>query len=307
MPRPSFLKAPSTRTQRSATVLSATVSDARGTTGAAVHLRAFAASGVRPLTAITAFATLTGEHLEYTALPEHVVRAQLRTHLHPERPCPDATLLGLLGGEAPVRVTAELMATQRPPHLVWDPGCVHPHTAMPLLQPATLRAARDYLLPSVDLVIPNIYEAALLIERPVHDPADMKEACRRLHGRGASAILVTGGHLEGHAIDILFDGNGFIEFGHDRIDHPRLEGAGDLHAALIAAELARGGALITAVERAKETTTRAITEAETLEDGRVPVDPMRPLYHPLGIHPEPIALASTDHKDDEDDDLIIVW
>jgi hydroxymethylpyrimidine/phosphomethylpyrimidine kinase len=71
-----------------------------------------------------------------------------------------------------------------------------------LLDSAGVRFLIDELLPLAAVVTPNIDEAGVLTGLAVTDPEQMRVAARKLHEMGATAVVVTGGHLE-KAIDLL--------------------------------------------------------------------------------------------------------
>jgi hydroxymethylpyrimidine/phosphomethylpyrimidine kinase len=95
---------------------------------------------------------------------------------------------------------------------------------------------------------------------------------------GPRAVLVKGGHLEGAAVDVLFDGREVVELRADRIDTPHTHGTGCTLSSAIAARLARGDDLGTAVRAAKIYVTRAIAQAPGLGHGHGPLQhfPERP-------------------------------
>ena len=64
------------------------------------------------------------------------------------------------------------------------------------------------------LITPNLDEAAALTGRPVRNVAEMRRAAEKIHLRSGIPCLVKGGHLEGQAVDILFDGKEFSAFAH---------------------------------------------------------------------------------------------
>ena len=64
---------------------------------------------------------------------------------------------------------------------------------------------------------------------------------------GARAVLIKGGHLEGDATDVLFDGAEWHEFRAPRIATPHTHGTGCTYSAAIVAGLAQGVSLMEAV------------------------------------------------------------
>jgi hydroxymethylpyrimidine/phosphomethylpyrimidine kinase len=116
------------------------------------------------------------------------------------------------------------------------------------------------VLPLAEVVTPNLHEASVLADMPVATEADMEEAARRIHGQGPRHVLVKGGHLKDSATDILYDGRGFTRFEASRLDSHNTHGTGCTYSAAIAAGLARGSPLASAIGEAKAYVTAAIRE-----------------------------------------------
>jgi hydroxymethylpyrimidine/phosphomethylpyrimidine kinase len=150
--------------------------------------------------------------------------------------------------------------------LVVDP-VIAASDGAPLLDAAGVESLRTRLLPLATLVTPNLAEAAALTGRTVDGPAAMADAARALVGLGARAALVTGGHLEGDAVDVLYDGRAVRELRAPRIPGPPVHGTGCALATAIAARLACGAALADAVGDAKAFVARAIAAAMPLGHG----------------------------------------
>lgn len=98
---------------------------------------------------------------------------------------------------------------------------------------------------------PNIAEAARLLGVAHIDDAHMLEAATTLRGRGANAVVLTGGHRAEGAHDVLVDHRGPTWFEGERIDAD-LSGTGCTFAAALAAGLANRRDLIDAVADARE-------------------------------------------------------
>jgi hydroxymethylpyrimidine/phosphomethylpyrimidine kinase len=121
-------------------------------------------------------------------------------------------------------------------------------------------------------VTPNLHEASALVGMEVATIEAMREAARRIHGMGARAVLVKGGHLAGEATDLLFDGAEFHEFTGERFDTPHTHGTGCSYSAAITARLAQGFALVEAVRGAKRWIAEAIRTNPGLGRGSGPVN-----------------------------------
>ena len=133
-------------------------------------------------------------------------------------------------------------------------------------------ALLDYLLPRATLITPNLQEAAELTGVRVVDLGSMREAARSLGQRTGAAVLVKGGHLEGDAVDILWDGAAFHEYRAPRVETVHTHGTGCTYSAAITALLALAYPLPEAVARAKTFITEAIRTSPGLGSGRGPVN-----------------------------------
>src|SRR5262249_35958642 len=103
---------------------------------------------------------------------------------------------------------------------------------------------------------------------------DMEEAALQIHGLGSRNVYIKGGHLEGDAVDILFDGDEFTRFHQERIETADSHGTGCVLSAEIVAYLARGEGVPAAVRLAKEFVTAAIRNGLRLGRGSGPCDPL---------------------------------
>jgi hydroxymethylpyrimidine/phosphomethylpyrimidine kinase len=133
------------------------------------------------------------------------------------------------------------------------------------------------------LITPNMDEAAALAGFPVRDEAGMRRAAEKIHLRSGLACLVKGGHLEGRAVDVLYDGREFSVFAHEKSPR-KVHGTGCFLASAILCYLAEGRPLKEACGLAIVRVARAIRAAVpagpdvwvfdfTREGGRVPLPP----------------------------------
>src|SRR5207248_8884425 len=119
--------------------------------------------------------------------------------------------------------------------------------------PEAMDALRFQLIPLATVVTPNLTEAAALCGREVATLPEMREAARRIHALGPRYVVVKGGHLaeDEDAVDLLFDGAELYELRGPRFDTPHTHGTGCTFASAIAAGLAQGRDVRSAVEQAK--------------------------------------------------------
>jgi hydroxymethylpyrimidine/phosphomethylpyrimidine kinase len=233
-------------------------SDSGGGAGIQADLKTFSAFrvfGMSVVTAVTAQNSLGVQGVEN--LPPAFVAQQLRSIMTDFGT--DAAKCGMLSTRQIIEAVADTLAEHPIPKLVVDPVMVA-KSGDPLLREDAREALVKRILPLALVVTPNLPEAAALAGMPVAGRADMEEAARRIHGLGPRYVLVKGGHLEGDAVDLLWNGREFTAFAAPRIDSPNTHGTGCTFSAAVTACLARGQALADAVREAKAYVTRAIRE-----------------------------------------------
>jgi len=246
-------------------------SDSGGGAGIQADLKTFQQFGVfgtSVVVAVTAQNTLrvTSVH----AVPPDTVRAQVEA-LAGDLP-PAAVKSGMLATGELVEVVAELLTRYRFPNYVCDPVMVAT-SGDRLLDRDAERAIREALLPLATVVTPNLYEAAILVARPVETVDHMEEAGQTLCDMGAGAALVKGGHLaDGDIVDVLVAAETVHRYTHPRLDTTSTHGTGCTLSAAIAAGLALGYDLPTAVERALGFVHRAMAHAPGLGSGHGPLN-----------------------------------
>ena len=257
------------------TALTIAGSDSGGGAGIQADLKTFAAHGVfgtSAITAVTAQNTVGVTMIE--VLSPDMVRAQIAavaTDLFPA-----ATKIGMLASAAIVSAVAEALDEHRLPHVVLDTVMIAKSRAR-LLDASAVEALRLELVPRAEIVTPNIPEAEALTGLSISSVADLRRAARILVDQlGANAAVVKGGHLEGPPIDVFVEGAALHELRAERIDTPHTHGTGCTFSAAIAARLALGDDLLTAVRAAKRYVTRAIAHAPGLGAGHGPLQHFPP-------------------------------
>jgi hydroxymethylpyrimidine/phosphomethylpyrimidine kinase len=252
------------------TALTIAGSDSGGGAGIQADLKTFAAHGVFGTSAITAItAQNTLGVLAVHALPPELVAAQIDA-VTSDLP-PRAIKIGMLANAAiAIAVAARLRAFATAP-VVLDTVMVAKGGAS-LLDADAVEAIRRELIPIAAVVTPNVPEAEALTGLSIRSVAGLRDAAARLVAAGARAAVVKGGHLDGPAVDVFFDGQTFTELRAERITTRHTHGTGCTFSAAITARLARGDDLLTAVRGAKDYITRAIAQAPQLGGGHGPVE-----------------------------------
>jgi len=245
--------------------LSIAGSDPTGGAGLQADLQVFRAFGVHGAGVVTALTVQdTGKvHQVLPAFP-NVVLAQLRVLLRDLRP--DAVKIGMLATDDVAR-SVELGLREldggpegRPP-LVIDP-VLAASDGTPLLERRAWGVLQD-LIGHATLVTPNLSEAGSLSGCDVStDEGIEAAACALVSNLGAGAALVKGGHREGAPRDLLAvreGGSVSLQWlDAERIDVGPVHGTGCALAAAIAASLAQGETLVSAVAHARRFVADAI-------------------------------------------------
>ena len=242
-------------------------SDSGGNAGVQADLRAFHSYGLH---GCTVFAALTAQNpFAVTAVhdvPPDFVAAQLDAVLgvYSIR----ALKTGMLSSVPVIETVADRLARHPEIAKVIDPVMVATSGAR-LVPDDAVEALSLRLLPLATLITPNLPEAEVLVGGGLDmaaRAADDNRAellARALHGKFGCAVLVKGGHGEGgEAVDVLFDGVSVRRFAMQRLENPvSTHGTGCSLAAALAAELALGHDLPTAVAGAKEYVHEAIRKS----------------------------------------------
>jgi len=100
---------------------------------------------------------------------------------------------------------------------------------------------------------------------------EVEEAARRIVALGSRSVVIKDGHRKGPAIDLFYDGKKFRALYAPRIRTTSTHGTGCTFSAAIAANLAQGKKLETAVTLAKQFITQAIRRAFPVGAGHGPV------------------------------------
>lgn len=200
-----------------------------------------------------------------------------------------AVHIGMLGSGKVVKAVADFLsipATRkgigsgnqpgkaRLPNIVLDP-ILKSSSGAELLDASGMKLLVERLIPLADVVTPNVDEAAALTGLQVRDLEEMKAAAAKLHAMGASAVVITGGHLE-KAIDLLSfttqRGTEQEVFRAERQRSNSTHGTGCAFSTAMACHLALDRGLAEAALLAKTYVTAAISNGHPLGRGTGPVN-----------------------------------
>ena len=245
-------------------------SDSGGGAGIQADLKTFAALGVygaSALTAITAQNTVgvTAVH----EIPTEIITSQIDAVL--DDIGADSVKTGMLANGPIIGCVADALQRHGVPWLVVDPVMVA-KSGDPLLREDAVEALRNRLLPLASVVAPTIPEAETLTGMKISSDAEVRRAAELIVEMGANSVVVKGGHREGPAADLFYDGARFQEFSAPRIDTRNTHGTGCTFASAVAAGLARGMSVAEAVALAKNYVTEAIRRSFPLGRGHGPLN-----------------------------------
>jgi hydroxymethylpyrimidine/phosphomethylpyrimidine kinase len=242
-------------------------SDSSGGAGVQADLKTFSALGVYGASVIAA---LTAQNTRgVTAIhdvPAEFIAAQIDAVFSDL--AVNAVKIGMLSVPAAIETVAAGLDRYRQAAVVLDPVMAATSGAC-LLAPKAVDALKRMLFPRVRLITPNLPEAAALLDAAVAaSETEMRTQAERLLGLGARAVLIKGGHGAGaESVDLLVEPAGVMRFAARRIATENTHGSGCTLSAAIAAGLAKGADLPTAVRAAKDFVSQAIAAADRLAVG----------------------------------------
>lgn len=234
-------------------------SDSGGGAGIQADLKTFAACGVFGTSAITCITAQNPIRVKrWDPLPPSLVQDQMESILcaFPIK----AVKTGMTGNDAIVRRIVRLMKKHRDISWVVDP-ILHATTGTTLLRAVNVVRAIKPLLHHATLVTPNIAEAEALTGRPITNRVEACDASTRIFETWGAPCLLKGGHLprQKTVMDFFSSDRGTVALESPRIAVPDLHGTGCTLSAAITASLAKGTALLAAIEEGREYLRRAMT------------------------------------------------
>jgi len=236
--------------------------DPTGGAGIQADLKVFKALGIYGLSAVSSLTAQNTEGVrDIMPVPAEFVKTQLSVLLSDI--VPDATKTGMLYSESSVKAVAQIIRKYSLKNIVVDPVMVS-SSGKRLVERNTPIALRKKIFPLCTVITPNIYEASVLTGIDIRTRADMEKAAVCLKGYGPGNVIVTGGHLEGTALDVLYDGE--FHYLRSRKTEGEHHGTGCVFSAALAALLAKGHSVKDAAAGAKRFMATALKK--TFSTGR---------------------------------------
>ncbi len=225
-------------------------SDSCGGAGVQADLRTLAAHGVFAATAITAITVQdTVAVRRVVPVEADVVRAQIEAVLN-DMPVV-AVKIGMLATAAVLDTVVELAAAGRLPNLVVDPVLAS-SSGRALIDGGAIAGYRR-LAASCRVFTPNVAEASRLLGVSAGRDVDAQRAMAEALGCwGAETIVVTGGDVgaEAPVVNVVWHAGELTTAPAPRVATRHTHGSGCSFASAIAAHLANGSDVATAIRRA---------------------------------------------------------
>lgn len=256
-------------------------SDSGGGAGIQADIKTFSSLGCYAASVITAVtAQDTKRVYDFVEMTPEFVAKQIDAVMNDIGA--EAVKTGMLASAPIIETVAERLKHHGVTNLVVDPVMVA-KGGDKLLHDSAVKALKDRLLPLALVVTPNIPEAEVIVGRKLTNWEEIKDAAREIHEMGAANVVIKGGHYEGEltATDILYDGKGYRDFAVGWVQTTSTHGTGCTFASAIAALLAKGENVPTAIAGAKAFVTKALQEAYPIGSGHGPVHHFYRYWRPM--------------------------
>lgn len=264
-------------------------SDSCGGAGIQADIKTMSAIGVYAMSAITAITAQNTLGVESVApVAPGDVAAQIDAVAADIRP--QAVKTGMLFNRGTVLAVARALRRHSLTPLVVDPVMISTsgHT---LLDDDAVTAMTDEIFPLATIITPNKHEAERIAGLRINGPDDAAQAAEAMLHTGAGAVLIKGGHFHNDIMtDYLFTRSqpGPILLSTPRVDTQNTHGTGCTLSAAIAAYLALGNGLETAVRLAKKYLCDALASGARLKIGHGH-GPVNHLFNPQKLHTNKIS------------------
>ena len=273
-------------------VLSIAGSDSGGGAGIQADLKTFAALGCFGMTAITALTAQNTQGVRnIVGTPPAMLADQIDAVI--EDIGAHAVKIGMLHSSDIVQTVAQALDRHRLQTVVLDPVMIATSGAVLIDDPAR-QSLVQWLFQRARVITPNLDEAGHLVGRQLQHEADMQAAAQELLNMGAQAVLLKGGHLAGAQVCDYFlprSGEAFW-IRAPRIDSPNTHGTGCTLSSAIAAHLALGRDLPSAVRAAHHYVRQCLMAGAQVRTGHGS-GPLNHACAPLAMHLLPLGRTQT--------------
>ncbi|MET0298549.1 MAG: bifunctional hydroxymethylpyrimidine kinase/phosphomethylpyrimidine kinase [Flavitalea sp.] len=242
--------------------------DGSGGAGIQADIKTFSALGCYATSVLTALPVQNTQGVRNIyEIPPAAVEEQLIAIL--DDVFPSAIKIGMVHTVDLVDIIVNTLSRYDKVPIVFDPVMVST-SGHHLIKNDTIRSIKEKLIPFSDLITPNMDEAALLAEMPVHDVEDMIAANSVIREFGCRNILLKGGHQASSLITSLFIDaqNKIHRFETEKFDTNNTHGSGCTLSSAIAAFIAMGKSLPDAVALGQDYVFKAIESGKDVVTGK---------------------------------------
>jgi hydroxymethylpyrimidine/phosphomethylpyrimidine kinase len=264
-------------------VLSIAGSDSGGCAGIQADIKTISALGCFATTAITAITAQNTQGVQTVqGMDESLVHAQIFSIASDMYV--DAVKIGMLHDATLIQTVAETLKTLRLFPIVLDPVMVS-SSGDTLLESSAVEALKKNLFPIATIVTPNLDEASFLLQRPITQRSQMKDAAKELLQYGSRYVLLKGGHLKKNTKiqDVLVSQNEVLTIDNVYLNTKNTHGTGCSLSAAIASFLALGSTVPDAVQQATQYLHSAILAGAEVQTGKGN-GPVNHFFNPQPLH-----------------------
>ncbi len=252
------------------TALTIAGSDCSGGAGIQADLKTMSAHGIFGMSVIVAVvAENTSRVISIQDIKTQIICDQLTAVFEDIKV--DAVKIGMLSCPDTINAVYNKLMEYKPKNIVVDP-VMYAKNGSPLMPESSIEVLLKTIVPIATIITPNIPEAECIAGMKIQNRNDMKTACLKIYNTGVKNVLIKGGHYDGDAMDILYDGKEFYTFVTERINTKNTHGTGCTLSSSIASNLALGHSVYDSVRLAKEYVTGAIQNALDLGKGNGPTN-----------------------------------
>lgn len=262
-------------------VLTIAGSDSGGGAGAQADIKTISALGCYAASAITAITvqnTLGVQAVEGISIP--VITGQIRAVI--DDIGVDAVKIGMLHSAQVVKAVADTLREYHIQNVVLDPVMVST-SGHRLIEEDAIEALMTHLMPLARVITPNIPEAEILLGHQLTCQDELPAAAQELAEKCKTSVLLKAGHLkEERLTDVLYDYETarIYYLPSKRIYSRNTHGTGCTLSSAVAAFLARGNNLPTAVKHGKQYISVAIQAGTAYKIGHG----FGPVHHFCNLH-----------------------
>lgn len=184
---------------------------------------------------------------------------------------PDAIKIGMVSNLNIIKIIVKKLVQYQSHNVVLDPVMVST-SGNRLLDEEAVQTLVEELFPLARVITPNMLEAEVLSGMQIKNKEDMEKAIKIIGKKSNVVVLIKGGHLDGSADDLLYQGGDLTWLKSERYDNSNTHGTGCTLSAAIACNLARDYEMEVSVQNAKKYVQGAIKANLDIGKGRGPLN-----------------------------------